>query len=268
MVPAAPPATVDDERAAQGALFTQGLAKAFGNNVAVAGLTLDVPRGSCFGLIGPNGSGKTTTMRMCAGLLRPDAGRVEVDGIDVWGDPVEARRRIGVVPDPLLLFERLSGIEQLVHTGLLRNMGRAETEERSRGLLEVLGLTDAAEEAIGDYSHGMRKKLSLAASMLHRPALLLLDEPFEGVDPVSAMTVRRVLDRYRDAGGTVVVSSHVMEVLQKFCDHVAIIRQGQVLAAGAIDDLSAESTLEDAFIAIVGEAPTDAALLDWLDAPV
>ena len=249
------------------ALSTRDLAKAFGSNVAVAGLNLEVPRASCFGLIGPNGSGKTTTMRMCAGLLRPDRGGVLVDGIDVWADPVEARRRVGVVPDPLLLFERLTGIEQLVHTGLLRNLGRVETETRSRGLLEVLGLTEAADEAIGDYSHGMRKKLSLATALLHRPALLLLDEPFEGVDPVSAMTVRRVLDRYREAGGTVVVSSHVMEVLQKVCDHVAIIRRGEVLAAGAIEELSANSTLEDAFIAIVGEAPTDAALLDWLDAP-
>ena len=249
------------------ALSTRDLAKAFGSNVAVAGLNLEVPRASCFGLIGPNGSGKTTTMRMCAGLLRPDRGGVLVDGIDVWADPVEARRRVGVVPDPLLLFERLTGIEQLVHIGLLRNLGRIETETRSRGLLEVLGLTEAADEAIGDYSHGMRKKLSLATALLHRPALLLLDEPFEGVDPVSAMTVRQVLDRYREAGGTVVVSSHVMEVLQKVCDHVAIIRRGEVLAAGAIEELSANSTLEDAFIAIVGEAPTDAALLDWLDAP-
>jgi ABC-2 type transport system ATP-binding protein len=235
--------------------------------VAVAGLNLEVPRASCFGLIGPNGSGKTTTMRMCAGLLRPDRGGVLVDGIDVWADPVEARRRVGVVPDPLLLFERLTGIEQLVHIGLLRNLGRIETETRSRGLLEVLGLREAADEAIGDYSHGMRKKLSLATALLHRPALLLLDEPFEGVDPVSAMTVRQVLDRYREAGGTVVVSSHVMEVLQKVCDHVAIIRRGEVLAAGAVEELSGNSTLEDAFISIVGEAPTDAALLDWLDAP-
>lgn len=233
----------------------------------MAGLNLEVPRASCFGLIGPNGSGKTTTMRMCAGLLRPDRGGVLVDGIDVWADPVEARRRVGVVPDPLLLFERLTGIEQLVHIGLLRNLGRIETETRSRGLLEVLGLTEAADEAIGDYSHGMRKKLSLATALLHRPALLLLDEPFEGVDPVSAMTVRQVLDRYREAGGTVVVSSHVMEVLQKVCDHVAIIRRGEVLAAGAVEELSGNSTLEDAFISIVGEAPTDAALLDWLDAP-
>ncbi|MBK7018220.1 MAG: ABC transporter ATP-binding protein [Candidatus Microthrix sp.] len=249
------------------ALSTRDLAKAFGSNVAVAGLNLEVPRASCFGLIGPNGSGKTTTMRMCAGLLRPDRGGVLVDGIDVWADPVEARRRVGVVPDPLLLFERLTGIEQLVHIGLLRNLGRIETETRSRGLLEVLGLTEAADEAIGDYSHGMRKKLSLATALLHRPALLLLDEPFEGVDPVSAMTVRQVLDRYREAGGTVVVSSHVMEVLQKVCDHVAIIRRGEVLAAGAVEELSGNSTLEDAFISIVGEAPTDAALLDWLDAP-
>lgn len=233
----------------------------------MAGLNLEVPRASCFGLIGPNGSGKTTTMRMCAGLLRPDRGGVLVDGIDVWADPVEARRRVGVVPDPLLLFERLTGIEQLVHIGLLRNLGPIETETRSRGLLEVLGLTEAADEAIGDYSHGMRKKLSLATALLHRPALLLLDEPFEGVDPVSAMTVRQVLDRYREAGGTVVVSSHVMEVLQKVCDHVAIIRRGEVLAAGAVEELSGNSTLEDAFISIVGEAPTDAALLDWLDAP-
>ena len=250
------------------ALATDDLAKAFGANVAVGGLNLEVPRGSCFGLIGPNGSGKTTTMRMCAGLLRPDRGRAVVDGIDVWVDPVEARRRIGVVPDPLLLFERLTGIEQLVHTGLLRNLSRADTEQRSWALLEVLGLTAAAHQVIGDYSHGMRKKLSLAAAMLHRPAVLLLDEPFEGVDPVSALTVRRVLDRYRQAGGTVVVSSHVMEVLQRCCDRVAIIDRGQVLAAGALDELSADTNnLEEAFIAIVGEAPTDARLLDWLDAP-
>ncbi len=247
------------------ALTARGLAKAFGDRVAVTGLDLDVPTGSFFGLVGPNGSGKTTTLRMASGLQRPDAGQVWIAGHDTWAEPVAVRRLIGVVPDPLHLFDRLTADELLRHLGELRGMDRAEVATRSEELLSVLGLESAGSELIGGYSHGMRKKTSLACALLHRPAVLLLDEPFEGVDPLSAVTVRDLLDRYRRAGGTVVFSSHVMDLVERFCDHVAVMATGRLLAAGPIDAVRAGRRLEDAFIQLVGAQPVRGDRLAWLD---
>lgn len=248
------------------ALCTRSLSKWFGSRPAVDGLDLDVPVGSFCGLVGPNGSGKTTTLRMAAGLQRPDAGTVWVCGHDTWSEPVTVRRLIGVVPDPLHLFDRLTARELLLHLGELRGMDRSEVRDRSGELLSVLGLDAAGGELIGGYSHGMRKKTSLASALLHRPAVLLLDEPFEGVDPVSAVTIRSLLDRYRTAGGTVVFSSHVMDLVERFCDHVAVMASGHLIASGPTDVVRAGGRLEDAFIAMVGAAPVTTDRLGWLDA--
>lgn len=247
------------------ALAVRGLTKSFGDRPAVAGLDLDVPTGSFCGLVGPNGSGKTTTLRMAAGLQRPDAGQVWVCGHDTWAEPVAVRRLLGVVPDPLHLFNRLTANELLGHLGELRGMDRDQVRSRSDELLSVLGLTEAASEQIGGYSHGMRKKTAMAAALLHRPPLLLLDEPFEGVDPVSAVTVRDLLDRYRRSGGTVVFSSHVMDLVERFCDHVAVMAHGTLLAVGPTDVVRAGGRLEDAFIAMVGAEKVGDGQLGWLE---
>ncbi|MFM7069948.1 MAG: ABC transporter ATP-binding protein [Actinomycetes bacterium] len=239
--------------------------KSFGDRVAVDGLNLDVPVGSFCGLVGPNGSGKTTTLRMAAGMQRPDGGQVWVCGHDTWAEPVLVRRLLGVVPDPLHLFNRLTAVELLGHLGELRGMERPQVRQRADELLGVLGLTDASTEQIGGYSHGMRKKTALAAALLHRPPLLLLDEPFEGVDPVSSVTIRELLDRYRRSGGTVVFSSHVMDLVERFCDHVAVMADGRLLAVGPIDEVRGGGRLEDAFIRMVGAAPVGDDQLTWLD---
>ena len=249
------------------AIAARGLHQRFGDHVAVRSLDLDVPVGSFCGLVGPNGSGKTTTLRMIAGLLRPDAGRVWVGGHDTWAEPVEVRRLLGVVPDPLNLFDRLSARELLGHLGELRGLDAAEVARRSEELLAVMDLTAAADEQLGGYSHGMRKKAAIAAALLHRPAVLLLDEPFEGVDPVSAVAVRTILDRYRHAGGTVVFSSHAMDLVDRMCDVVAVMVDGALLASGPIEALRGGGRLEDAFISMVGADPVDPASVAWLDRP-
>jgi ABC-2 type transport system ATP-binding protein len=238
--------------------------KRFGATIAVAGLSLDVPRGSFFGLVGPNGAGKTTTMRITTGLLRPDAGAVWVDGIDVWADPVAAKRHIGVLPEDLNLFERLSGLELLTYHGLLRRMDMAVITSRARDLLDVLNLADAADTMVVDYSHGMRKKIALAAALLHSPKVLFLDEPFEAIDPVSARAIRLVLEQLTHTGATVVFSSHVMELVESLCDRVAIVHAGRVVATGTLDEVRQGQPLEEVFVRLVGagEAPTGS--LKWL----
>jgi ABC-2 type transport system ATP-binding protein len=247
------------------AVQLRGLAKRFGNVVAVAGVDLDVRRGRFFGLVGPNGAGKTTTLAMVTGLLRPDAGGARVDGIDVWSQPLLARERMGVLPEGLRLFERLSGRELLEFTGRLRGMDPREIDQRAGELLAVLGLHGAGNQLVVDYSTGMRKKVALAAALLHNPPVLFLDEPFEAVDPVSARTIRDVLRAFTGRGGTVVLSSHVMELVERICDDVAVMAGGRVLAVGSVDDVRGGRTLEDAFVELVGggAAPGQGSL-DWL----
>ena len=246
------------------AVCIRGLWKRFGPMVAVQGIDLDVPVGSFFGLLGPNGAGKTTTLSMVTGLARPDAGRIEVAGHDVWADPLATKRRIGVLPEGLRLFDRLSGRELLEYVGRLRRLPEDEVVARTGELLEVLDLTAASATLVVDYSTGMRKKIALAAALLHNPQLLLLDEPFEGVDPVSAHTIREVLGRYTRSGSTVVFSSHVMELVERLCDWVAIMDHGQVRAYGRLDDVRGGRPLEQAFLAVVGARDEAGEGLRWL----
>ncbi|MFK0255293.1 ABC transporter ATP-binding protein [Streptomyces sp. NPDC090445] len=248
------------------AVEARGLRKEFDDKVAVDGVDLTVPRGSFYGLVGPNGAGKTTSLSMITGLLRPDAGTVRVAGHDVWQDPYEAKHRIGILPDGLRLFERLSGRELLRYTGRLRELPSADTEARAGELLDVLGLTEAGDKLVVDYSTGMRKKIGLAAALLHNPPVLFLDEPFESVDPVSAETIREVLRQYTATGSTVVFSSHVMELVAALCTHVAILAKGRVIADGTLDEVRAGRSLNERFMELVG-APAGKAKggsLAWL----
>jgi ABC-2 type transport system ATP-binding protein len=245
-------------------LRIDGLTKRFGETLALDALTLDVPPGSCFGLVGPNGSGKSTTLRSVIGLVRIDHGTIRVCGYDVATDVRAARSTVGVVLDPLQLFERLTATEFLRTIGELRGLDDDLVAERTAQLLATLQLADDADRQIAGYSHGMRKKTSLAAALLHRPRLLLLDEPFEGVDPVSARTMRSMLDRFRAGGGTVVLSSHVMELVERLCDHTAVIHRGRVVASGPTDELRDGRRLEDTFIDVVGASEVDDDSLAWL----
>jgi ABC-2 type transport system ATP-binding protein len=245
------------------ALRLRGLTKRFDGTLAVDRLDLDVPRGSFYGLVGPNGAGKTTTLSMATGLLRPDAGTAHVLGADVWADPVAAKARIGVLPDGLRLFDRLSGEQLVTYSGLLRGMDRALVLERVAELLAALGLTEARDKLVIDYSAGMTKKVTLACALVHAPRLLVLDEPFEAVDPVSARTIRGILEDFAAGGGTVVLSSHVMDLVERICSDVAIIAAGTVRAAGALAEVRDGLSLEDRFLGLVGGS-TDVEGLAWL----
>ncbi|MEZ5144589.1 MAG: ABC transporter ATP-binding protein [Acidimicrobiales bacterium] len=253
----APPAPAD-------ALVLDGLPKAFGPTVAVDHLDLTVSTGSFFGLVGRNGAGKTTTLRMCTGLLEPDAGHVRVDGVDVWEQPQEAKRRIGVMPESMDVFDRLTGAELLLYNGLLRGMPRDLVVQRSRELLAVLEMDDAADRTVADYSHGMTKKIILAAALLHGPKVLFLDEPFEAIDPVSTRAIEAVLRRHVDQGGTVLFSSHVLDVVERLCDRLAVIDHGRVRATGTLDEVRGGRRLEDAFMDLIGQGDVDTEDLSWL----
>jgi len=244
-------------------LQVRGLAKRFGEKVAVAGVDLEVREGSIYGVVGPNGAGKTTTLSMVTGLLRPDAGEVTVHGADVWGDPEKAKRNMGVLPDRLRLFDRLTGAQLLHYSGVLRGLDPAEVRRRSADLVAAFGLEEATGRLVTDYSAGMTKKIALACAMIHSPRLLVLDEPFESVDPVSAANVTEILQRYVASGGTVVLSSHSMDLIQRVCDTVAVVVNGHVLASGSVDEVRAGASLEERFVELVGGRKA-AEGMEWL----
>lgn len=246
------------------ALRLTGLYKAFRETVAVDHVDLTVPSGSFVGLVGPNGAGKTTALSMAVGLLRPGAGSSEVLGVDVWADPMHARQLMGVLPDGLAMPERLTGRELLTLIGQLRGLDPDVIAQRTQDLLEVMGLTGAERTLIVDYSTGIRKKIGLATALLHAPRLLVLDEPFEAVGPVSAATLRAILVRFVANGGSVVRSSHVMSLVEQLCDTVAVMALGVVVAAGPLDEVRDGRTLEETFIRQAGAEVSDAQGLLWL----
>jgi ABC-2 type transport system ATP-binding protein len=246
------------------ALALRGLVKNFDGVLAVRGVDLDVPVGSFFGLLGPNGAGKTTSLSMAVGLLRPTKGRAYVLGRDVWADPIEAKRLLGVLPDGVRMFDRLSGPELLAYQGLLRGMRADVIDERARELLDVFGLTEAGRTLVVDYSAGMKKKIGLACALLHAPRVLVLDEPFEAVDPISGATIRDILGRYVSGGGTVIFSSHVLELVERLCTHVAILADGTIKAVGRLDEVRGGRSLEDVFVETVGGRVVTGEELSWL----
>jgi ABC-2 type transport system ATP-binding protein len=246
------------------AMSLRGLVKRFDTTVAVAGVDLEVRAGSFYGLLGPNGAGKTTTLSMAVGLLRPDFGEARVLGYDVWADPAAAKRLFGVLPDGVRLFDRLNGAELLAYHGLLRGMDAAVVNQRARELLDVLELGVDNRTLVVDYSAGMKKKIGLACALLHGPRLLVLDEPFEAVDPVSAALIRDILQRYVAGGGTVIFSSHVMEVVERLCTHVAILAGGRIRLHGTLAQVRGERSLEDVFVQVVGGRTATGSELAWL----
>jgi len=246
------------------AISVEGLHKRFGDKEAVAGIDLAIAAGSFAGLVGPNGAGKTTSLSMMTGLLRPDLGRVRINGADVWADPPAAKALIGVVPAEARLFERLSGEELLEYAGRLRGIPAEESRRRAAQLLDVLDLVPDAKRLVADYSTGMRKKVALGSALIHNPPVLFLDEPLEGVDPVSADVIRRLLTRFVGTGSTVLFSSHVMELVEQVCDHVSIIDKGRIVASGTTDEVRGGKTLHQAFIDLVGSRANDGEGLSWL----
>ncbi|TVZ02596.1 ABC transporter ATP-binding protein [Trebonia kvetii] len=246
------------------AIAVHGLRKSFDKKEAVAGIDLEIAAGSLAGLVGPNGAGKTTSLSMMTGLLRPDAGRIVINGHDVWADPVAAKAVIGVVTAEVRLFERLSGEELLEYAGRLRGLPAAEARSRAAQLLDMLDLTADAKRLVADYSTGMRKKAALGCALIHNPPVLFLDEPLEGVDPISADVIRRLLARLVGTGSTVLFSSHVMELVEQICDHVSVIDKGKILATGTTDEVRGGKTLQQAFIDLVGPRSRDEEGLTWL----
>ena len=253
-----------DSSAEVPAVSIRGFVKTFGKKVAVDNLSLSIPAGSFYGLVGPNGAGKTTTIKMLTGLLMPDAGSASIFGNDVWSDVNRAKRAIGLMPQADEIFKTITGLQLLTYAGMLREMSRAEAVRRANDLLSAFDLTEAANTMVSDYSTGMTKKICLATAMIHSPRVLVLDEPFEAVDPVSSANLKDILAEYVSTGGTVIISSHVMELVEKMCSHVAIINEGHVAAAGTLEEVAQGKDLEDRFMELVGGRHA-AARIDWLN---
>ena len=253
-----------DSNAEVPAVSIRGFVKTFGKKVAVDNLSLDIPAGSFYGLVGPNGAGKTTTIKMLTGLLMPDSGSASIFGNDVWSDVNSAKRAIGLMPQADEIFRTITGLQLLTYAGMLREMSRAEAVRRATDLLSAFDLTEAANTMVSDYSTGMTKKICLATAMIHSPRVLVLDEPFEAVDPVSSANLKDILAEYVSTGGTVIISSHVMELVEKMCSHVAIINEGHVAAAGTLEEVAQGKNLEDRFMELVGGRHA-AARIDWLN---
>ena len=270
------------------AISTEHLTRSFGQLVAVQDVNLRVASGQFFGFLGPNGAGKSTTIKMLTGLLAPSAGRIEILGLDLDKNPVEVKRQIGVVPEGMALFGRLTGAEYLNFVGRMYGLDRETSAKRTAELLEFMQLADQPKTLVTDYSHGMQKKLALAAAVIHAPKILFLDEPFEGVDAIASGTLKAMLQRMISRGATIFLTSHVLEIIERLCSHVAIIHRGCLVAQGSIEELRAgveaqsaaperagemsgataspgeKLTLEEIFLRIVGGTRLADQELSWL----
>jgi ABC-2 type transport system ATP-binding protein len=254
------------------AIATEKLTRRFGKLTAVNQIDLQVTAGQFFGFLGPNGAGKSTTIKMLTGLLAPSSGRAQLLGIDFEAHPVEVKRQIGVVPEGMGLFERLTGTEYLEFVGRMYGLDRATTRKRSEELLEFMQLADRPRALVADYSHGMQKKLALAAAVIHGPRILFLDEPFEGVDALAAGALKALLGRMTERGVTIFLTSHVLEIVERLCSHVAIINRGRLVAQGSLEELRAgisgkegeKTTLEQIFLSVVGRDGSGQAGLEEL----
>ena len=264
-------------------IVTRGLGRKFGEFTAVDGVNLEVAPGQFFGFLGPNGAGKSTTIKMLTGLLAPTSGEMQILGMDVVSNGPEVKRHIGVVPEGMGLFVRLTGAEYLNFVGRMYGLDRTTTAQRAGELLEFMQLADEPKKLIADYSHGMQKKLAMAAAVIHSPKILFLDEPFEGVDAVASVTLKAMLQRMIANGATIFLTSHVLEIVERLCSHVAIINHGKLVAQGSMEELRAgveaqasvegagaeainqgqKLTLEELFLKIVGARNTEQEL-QWL----
>jgi ABC-2 type transport system ATP-binding protein len=260
------------------AIVTQKLARQFGGLTAVDHIDLQVTAGQFFGFLGPNGAGKSTTIKMLTGLLAPTSGRMQLLGIDFSANPVEVKRQIGVVPEGMGLFERLTGVQYLRFVGRMYGLDKPTAEKRAEELLEFMQLADREKTLIADYSHGMQKKMALAAAVIHGPRILFLDEPFEGVDALAAGALKALLGRMTERGVTIFLTSHVLEIVERLCSHLAIIHKGRLVAQGSLEELRSgvpgaegeKKTLEQIFLSIVGQSGGEQSRLEeltWLTQP-
>ena len=274
--------TVWTEPAVITAIITEGLTRRFGELIAVDQVNLRVDGGQFFGFLGPNGAGKSTMIKMLTGLLAPSAGTMRILGVDLADNPVEVKRQIGVVPEGLALYGRLTGAEYLNFAGRMYGLDRDTAAQRTKELLEFMQLADRPRSLITDYSHGMQKKLAMAAAVIHSPRILFLDEPFEGVDAIAAGTLKSMLQRMIARGATIFLTSHVLEIVERLCSHVAIISHGKLVAQGSLEELRAgvearqgaggaltspdggKLTLEQIFLDIVGGSRQTEQELTWL----
>jgi len=249
----------------ENAIKVRGAVKRFGNTMAVDGLDLDIARGAFYGLLGPNGAGKSTTVGMLTGTLRPTAGRIELLGKKLDPDDPWFKARMGVVAEEAALFSRLRGHEQLVFSGMMYGLGRAQATRRALTLLGLVNLERDANTLVADYSRGMRKKLAIACALIHSPELLFFDEPFEGVDAMSAETIRRVLSGLCERGATVLLTTHILEVAEKLVSRVGIIDHGKLVYEADMQRLkSAGESLSNVFNRVVGYEGDTQQLPDWL----
>jgi ABC-2 type transport system ATP-binding protein len=259
------------------AIATEHLTRRFGQLVAVDDVNLRVTPGQFFGFLGPNGAGKSTTIKMLTGLLAPSGGRIEILGLGLKDDPVEVKRHIGVVPEGMALFGRLTGAEYLNFAARMYGLDRHTAAKRTAELLDFIGLADQPKSLITDYSHGMQKRLALAAAVIHGPKILFLDEPFEGVDAIASRTLKAMLQRMIARGATIFLTSHVLEIVERLCSHVGIIHQGRLVAQGSLEELRAgvtahagpdsteeKLTLEEIFLRVVGGSRLAEQELSWL----
>ena len=254
------------------AIVTEGLTRRFGALTAVDNVDLRVAAGQFFGFLGPNGAGKSTTIRMLTGLLAPTSGQMRVLGLDFSSHTIEVKRQIGVVPEGMGLFERLTGAEYLQFVGRMYGLDHGTTRRRTEELLEFMQLADRRKSMIADYSHGMQKKLALAAAVIHAPRILFLDEPFEGVDALAAGALKALLGRMTARGVTIFLTSHVLEIVERLCSHIGIIHRGRLVAQGSIEELRAgitgeegsKTTLEQIFLSIVGQSGAERAQIEEL----
>jgi ABC-2 type transport system ATP-binding protein len=246
-----------------------GLTRRFGRKVAVDRLNLAVAQGEYFGFLGPNGAGKSTTINILVGLLRPNEGVARINGVDMWQNPLEAKRQLGVLLENLNLYQRLTAREFVRFVGTMYELPEREVKQRTEELLELLDLLDDADKLIIDYSHGMRKKTALAAAIIHAPRVLFLDEPFEGIDAISGRGIRDVLQQLRARGTTIFFSSHILEVVERLSTRVAVIDDGRLVAQGTMSELREQAqtgqaaTLEDLFLKAVGAGKVEGKL-SWL----
>ncbi len=259
------------------AVLTRGLTRRFGSVDAVHDVNLSVEPGRFFGFLGPNGAGKSTTIKMLTGLLAPTSGSVEISGLDMATHSLQAKQAIGVVPEGMALMGRLTGFEYLRFVARMYGLPRATAEERADELLGLMDLGNEPKKLVTDYSHGMQRKLALAAAVIHTPRILFLDEPFEGVDAIAAGTLKAMLLRMTERGVTIFLTTHVLEIVEALCSHVAIIDRGSLVAQGSLEELRAgvahdsderfggeRLTLEQIFLRIVGGGRTETRELSWL----
>jgi ABC-2 type transport system ATP-binding protein len=249
------------------AIETNGLTRTFGDVRAVDGIDLSVPGGAFYGFVGPNGAGKSTTIKCLTGLLRPSSGTMRILGLDPTRESVAVKRQVGVIPEEQALFERLSAPETLSFVGQVHGLEPRAIESRTAELLEVLELASAGSKLVADYSHGMRKKLALAVALLPAPRVMFLDEPFEGIDAVASRQIKELLHHFVSRGGTVFLTSHILEIVERLADHIGIIHRGKLVAQGRLEELrggAPGSSLEEIFISLVGAGEVERPALEWL----